>query len=162
MTVLPRAVQPGPVFLGCLGTTSGRPEVSTALQSQPPPPTALTVGLPSLGICSWRSQVTQKKKRKLRAHNLGAQVCVTDAAGWTTFPSLGRAAGMLGLRATFPSLGFSSSALHPLTPHRFLLFLAVYPHSLQHHFPSLCFFPFFSFSHCPSLCPLLLHHFLTF
>lgn len=138
MTVLPRAVQPGPVFLGCLGTTSDRPEVSTALQSQPPPPTALTVGFPSLGICSCRSQVTQKKKRKLRAHNLGAQVCVTDAAGWTTFPSL----------------GFSSSALHSLTPHRFLPVPRCLSTLSTASLPVFVFFSFFLFLPLPpSLSP---------
>ena len=127
-----RTVQPGPVFLGCLGTTSDRPEVPTALQSQPPPPTALTVGLPSLGICSWRSQVTQKKKGKLRAHNLGARVCSTDATGWTTFLSL----------------GFSSSSLHPLTPHRFLLSV----HTLSGSLPVFVFFSFFLVLPLAPLC----------
>lgn len=62
--------QPAPIFLGCSGTTSGRSEASTALQTQPPPPSALPTEFPSLEIWSWRSQVDQKKPRG----------CITDAA----------------------------------------------------------------------------------
>lgn len=64
----------------------------------------------------------------------GTSVQHTDAAGWTTFLSL----------------GFSSSALHPLTPHRFLLSV----HTLSASLPVFVLFSFFLFlPRPPSLSP---------
>lgn len=135
-----------PVFLGCLGTTSDRPEASTALQSQPPPPTAPDCGASQLGDCSWRSQVTQKKKRKLRAQDLGAQVCVqTPPAGQPPH----------SLLVPFCPPPSDSSQVPPCSS------LSV--HTLLASLPVFVFFPFFLF--LPLLLlfvSLLLHHFLTF